>query len=287
VMAYGLWTGPNDQRVDSQRTNFARPQLIRALMVKNGDAEKPIWAMEIGWNAMPADLEAAPMFGRVSREMQADFAAQAYQRALQDWPWMGTLNYWFFKRATDTEKEQPFYYFSLLEPDFTAWPAYDALKQYAAGARAVYPGYHQGDHWALDYEGDWRQVSDAAAVLGGYRHGAQGARLRFDLWGSDLFLVTLGTADPATLRVTIDGRQVNPVPVEVQSRPAIALLRSASPARHTVEIEVSGEQGLSLDGLLVTRADRRGSYALGALGLLIAAAGASWLTTRRLRSRRG
>ncbi|HPL30278.1 MAG TPA: cellulase family glycosylhydrolase, partial [Anaerolineae bacterium] len=92
VMAYGLWTGPTDRRVDAQRTNFARPQLMRALMVKNGDAGKPIWAMEIGWNAMPAGLQAVPEFGRVSREMQAELAVGAYERAQAEWPWMGAMS---------------------------------------------------------------------------------------------------------------------------------------------------------------------------------------------------
>jgi hypothetical protein len=36
-------------------------------------------------------------------------------------------NYWFLKRATDWEREQPFYYFRLLEPDFTPLPVYEAL----------------------------------------------------------------------------------------------------------------------------------------------------------------
>jgi hypothetical protein len=287
LMAYGLWTGPTDQRVDPQRTNFARPQLVRALMVQNGDAAKPIWAMEIGWNAMPADLPAAPVFGRVSREMQADFAVEAYERARREWPWMGVMNYWFFKRATDLEQDQPFYYFSLLEPDFAPWPAYEALKQYSVSAAALYPGYHQESHWALSYSGPWSAHADAEAVLGAYRRGTTGARLRFDFWGSALHLVTLAPADPATLRVTVDGQPVRAAATQVQGRPGLTLMRALSPARHTVEIEVAGQEGLALDGLLVTRADRRGTYALGAAGMLTAMVAVGWFAACRLRSRRG
>ncbi|HEX7588925.1 MAG TPA: cellulase family glycosylhydrolase, partial [Anaerolineae bacterium] len=47
---YGLYTGPGDRRVEFGRTNFSRPILVREIMVKNGDADKPIWAMEVGWN---------------------------------------------------------------------------------------------------------------------------------------------------------------------------------------------------------------------------------------------
>lgn len=287
VMAYGLWTGPTDQRVDPRRTNFARPQLIRATMVRNGDADKPIWASEIGWNAMPADLGATPMFGFVSREQQAQFAVDAYERAQHDWPWMGVMNYWFFKRASDSEKDQPWYYFSLLEPDFAPWPAYDALKAYATGAPALYPGYHQESSWALEYAGPWETATDSAAVLGGYQRGAAGAQLQFTYWGSSLDLVTLGPADPAAVRVTIDRQPARVVTGQVQGRPALVLARGASPARHRVEIQVTGDQGLALDGLLITRADRRWAYALAGLGALAGMTAVGWFAARRLHSTRG
>lgn len=287
VMAYGLWTGPTDRRVDPQRTNFARPQLIRAIMVKNGDADKPIWAMEIGWNAMPASLTATPMFGRVSREQQAQFAVDAYERARRDWPWMGVLNYWFLKRASDAEKDQPFYYFSLLEPDFAPWPAYGALKAYATASQVVYPGFRQESDWALQYSGPWQEHRDGSAVLGAYRKGETGARLRFTYWGSSLDLVTFGAADPSAVRVTIDGRAVRATAGQVQGRPALVLARGASPARHNVEIEVVAAGGLALDGLLVTRADHRSAYAAAGLALVIGAAAAGWLATRHLHRKGG
>jgi len=287
VMAYGLWTGPTDRRVDPQRTNFARPQLMRAIMVKNGDADKPIWAMEIGWNAMPPGLPATPIFGIVSREQQAQFAVDAYERARRDWPWMGVMNYWFFKRASDAEKDQPFYYFSLLEPDFTPWPAYEALKAYATSTVVVYPGYRQEDDWALEYSGPWQKVEDSGAVLGAYRRGAAGARLQFSYWGTSLDLVTFGPADPASVRVTLDGHPVRATPGQVQGRPALALAQSAAPGRHTVEVEVAAGHELALDGLLVTRADHRWAYVVAGLVLLTAAVAAGWFAARRLRSTGG
>jgi len=78
VQGYGLWTGPDDRRVDPSR--------------------------------------------------QAQYAVRAYKRAQEEWPWIGVLSYWFFKRADDREKDQPFYYFCLVEPDFTPHPVYWALK---------------------------------------------------------------------------------------------------------------------------------------------------------------
>ena len=284
VMAYGLWTGPTDHRLGPERTNFARPQLIRAIMVRNGDADKPIWAMEIGWNAQPPDLPAPPSFGRVSREVQARYAVDAYKRAQAEWPWMGTLNYWFLKRATDSEKSQPFYYFNLLEPDFTPWPAYTALQDYMTAPAPLYAGYHQESHWTLHYSGPWQSLKDASAVLGGYRRGEAGASLTFSFWGSELDLVTYGPADPAALAATIDGR---PVRARAAGPTALALFRGASPGLHSVEIRVAAGHSLAVDGVIVRPTDRRGLYALVGLAVAAAAAGAAFAIGRRRRGRPG
>ncbi|MCL6431775.1 MAG: hypothetical protein K6V36_13100, partial [Anaerolineae bacterium] len=286
VQAYGIWTGPTDHRLAPDRTNFARPQLIRAIMVRNGDANKPMWATEVGWNAIPIGHPDTPMFGRVSREEQARYAVEAYERAQREWPWMGVMNYWFFKRATDTEKNQAFYYFGLVEPDFTPWPAYEALREYLNRSPVVYPGYHQEDHWALSYSSGWQERQDPASVLGGYRQGGPGATLRFTFWGSELDVVTLGQAGPGTLAVRVDGAAVRPRPVQIDGRGGLALARYASPAEHTVEIEVAGE-GFALDGLIVRRTDRRGAFAGMGLAALAAMGGGLALARRRVGRGRG
>ncbi len=128
VQGYGLWSGPTDRRMRPRVLNFSRPLYIRDIMVKNGDAHKPIWMTEMNWNAIPADHPAYPMFGRVTLEQQARYAVEAYRRVRAEWPWMGVITVWFFKRASDAEKDQAMYYFRMVEPDFTPLPLYDALK---------------------------------------------------------------------------------------------------------------------------------------------------------------
>ena len=49
---YGFWTGPDDRRVDASVLNFSRVILLREIMVKNGDGARPVWAVEMGWNAL-------------------------------------------------------------------------------------------------------------------------------------------------------------------------------------------------------------------------------------------
>ena len=130
AQGYGLWSGPTDQRLRPTVINYPHVLFLRDLMVRYGDEGKPIWISEAGWNTVPANM--AEPYGRVSGEQQARYAVQAYQRAERDWPWAGAINYWFFKRATDLEKDQPFYYFRLLEPDFNQTQAWTSLAAYTA-----------------------------------------------------------------------------------------------------------------------------------------------------------
>jgi hypothetical protein len=257
VMAYGLWTGPGDHRTAPELTNFSRPQLIREIMVRNGDADKPLWATEVGWNAVPQDFPAFPTYGRVTLEQQTRYAVQAYQRAQQEWPWMGVLNYWFFKRATDTETGQVFYYFRMVEPDFAALPVYDGMKAYANQPPQVYPGYHQEDHWALQWEGQWETVADDQAVLGALRRSSgPGNVLRFAFVGTDLELVVGKRPRMGTLRVSIDGKAAREIVLSAgmaEHGARIPLASRLHNGPHQVEITTAGERAaeVDIDGVIV------------------------------------
>jgi hypothetical protein len=100
-------------------------------MVKYGDADKAVWISEAGWNTVPEGME--ERYGQVDEEQQARYAVQAYERAQAEWPWAGVINYWFLKRPSDSEIDQPWYYFRLMEPDFTPTQAFNALAEFAPG----------------------------------------------------------------------------------------------------------------------------------------------------------
>ena len=157
VMAYGLRSGPDDRRLALQDVNFSRPMLTREIMVKNGDAAKPIWASEMGWNVQPESVTDEPIFGRVTEELQARYTVRGLQRAAEEWPWMGVMNLWFFKRADDRELEQPFYYFRMVDPDFTPRPVYGAIKAMATKPPVLNKGHAWADDRALTYGGNWKQ----------------------------------------------------------------------------------------------------------------------------------
>ncbi len=127
AQGYGLWSGAADQRLKPTVINFPHHLLLRDLMVRNGDSHKAIWISEMGWNVVPEGMEAR--FGRVSEEQQAKYTVEAYRRIVEEWPWVGVANTWFLKRPADWEKDQSWYYFRLLEPDFSPLPVYDALVE--------------------------------------------------------------------------------------------------------------------------------------------------------------
>ncbi|MDA8189865.1 MAG: hypothetical protein M0T85_17125 [Dehalococcoidales bacterium] len=211
---YGLRSGPYDRRLDEDKdVNFSRPILIREVMVRNGDASKPMWGSEMGWNALPLDYPQEPMFGRVTPEQQARYTVKGYQRILEEWPWMGVVNLWHFRRVHPVNQNEQMYYFSLVDQDFTPNPVYNAMKQFTKSERLVYRGYHQEDHWALDYKGNWRTVQDMNASLGSYRATeTAGDEVKFTFMGDKLSLVVPRSPQGGRLRIVVDGVPPNLLP---------------------------------------------------------------------------
>jgi len=146
VQGYGLWSGPTDHRLRQVTINYPRHLWIRDMMVANGDAHKPIWLSEVAWNPVPDDPTIADLdrYGSVTMAQAAEWAPLAYARAIEEWPWVGVVTYWYFKPADETDINQSFYYFRLVEPDFTPTPVYEALKAYITGEgpRTIGPGRH-------------------------------------------------------------------------------------------------------------------------------------------------
>ena len=137
AQGYGLFSAPEDKRASPLYLNVARHLFMRDIMVRHGDARKPIWLAEVNWNALPADptgIAGYGSFGLVTRDQQAAYVPRVFERAKREWPWIGGVGVWYFKDASDSAKNQAVYYFRMLEPDFTPLPLYDALKRYLTGS---------------------------------------------------------------------------------------------------------------------------------------------------------
>ncbi len=252
VQGYGLWSGPYDRRMRPRVLNFSRPLYVREIMVHNGDAHKPIWMTEMNWNAIPADHPAYPHFGRVTEEQQARYAVDAYRRAQEEWQWVGVVSMWFFKRASDYERDQPMYYFRLVEPDFTSLPVYAAVKAYTAQARVVYSGYHQIDHWALDFAGNWERVLNDNAVLDDYWYSESGGTIAGRFKGKEVELVIAKSPDYGELQVQIDDRAPITIPLNTaspQRNVTIPIARGLSYTEH--ELKITASPRAAIDSIVI------------------------------------
>jgi hypothetical protein len=256
MQGYGLWSGPTDRRMQPRVLNFSRPLYVRDVMVRNGDAHKPIWLSELGWNAVPPESGIPPVYGQVTLEQQGRYAALAYQRLEREWPWLGVGFFWFFKQADDREKTaNPQYYFRMVEPDFTPLPVYQAMTEQAQQPPILYPGWHQADHWAITYQGDWRQAEQPEATFGDVQQADQaGASATFTFEGSNLDLVFI--PGPGRLRVQVD--QTEPIELtlnEDRPQPAdefkiVNLAHTLPQQPHQVRLEVL-QGSVLLDGFIV------------------------------------
>jgi hypothetical protein len=209
AQAYGLNSGPTDHRMRPTTVTFARHVYIRDLMVSNGDAHKPIWISEAAWNpvdepGVPPDVQNRENYGSVTLEQAARYMPLAYQRAQEEWPWIGVINYWFFKRASDFEANQSFYYFRMVKPDFTPLPIYDAMREYIHNQQPVlYSGVHQAESWGIVASNDahLRPIAEAQ-----FDDVLAAQRIDFTVYGTD---VIFRFHDISSLDIHVKGQVYN------------------------------------------------------------------------------
>jgi len=239
VNDYMLWSAASDHRLTQREINFSRPLWVRDVMVANGDAAKPVWFSEMNSNAAPESIP--ERYGRVTDEQQARYAPLAYERIQREWPWAGVTTVWFFKRASDAEVDQPFYYFRLVEPDFTPRPVYDSLATYLNGLTpTLYRGRHQETTWQLAYAGEWEAVADAQAELGHYRRAAPDASVTLT-WEGRRLTLTPGPGE-GVLRITDEAGKSREV--ALNGKP-VTLAQSLTAQPRTLTLTaISGDVGI-------------------------------------------
>jgi len=122
--SYG-WRFPPDEPAAPDVINYARVELLREIMVRNGDAAKPIYITEGGWNDHPRWSKAVRPAQRVA------YTVRAYQKAAEEWPWVEAVCLWAFRFPWPTHTYRD--YFAFVATDFTPRPVYLAVQQYARG----------------------------------------------------------------------------------------------------------------------------------------------------------
>ncbi len=228
AMVYGYGYSPWDRRVSFERNNFSRPIQTREIMERNGDRDKPLWAVEYGWVSLPSGWAGDPSpWGKpVSETTQADYLVQGYLRAQSEWPWMGRMAVWalrFPSQPDDPDQaHNPTRGFGIVNHDFSPQPAYTALQRAAPTIHATGVGSHPFSNAQVE------RLLDRESV-----------KLR--VVGDRIDLVAGGAG---TFGVTIDGVERGDVRLDDTGR--VTLARGLGDGVHDVVLRASPSSGANL-----------------------------------------
>lgn len=119
--------GPGPGYFDNRSFYFRRAEDLRKIMEEAGDGQKQVWITEFGWTTKNAAK--GYEYGQyVSEEDQAKYLVRAYDWAKQNWPWVGVMFLWNLNFSTFEAPYTGPSHFSILNPDWTPRPVYQALK---------------------------------------------------------------------------------------------------------------------------------------------------------------
>jgi len=124
VHAYGFADAP-DEPAATDAVNFARAELVREVMVRNDDAQKPCYITEGGWNDHPRWTKAVRPYERIA------YTIRAYEKALDEWDWCEAVCLWAFRYPWEQMNYQD--HFAFVTADFIPKPVYIEVMHYAHG----------------------------------------------------------------------------------------------------------------------------------------------------------
>ncbi len=124
VHSYGL-TFPAEAEPAPDILNFRRIELVREVMVAYGDADTNIFVTEFGWNDHPRWTMAVRPGQRIQNTLDA------YRYAEENWPYVEMMAVWAFRFPAPTRSFMDYY--TLVTPEFTAKPIYQAIQAWAVG----------------------------------------------------------------------------------------------------------------------------------------------------------
>jgi len=123
--AYGL-TSPPGAAPATDAINFRRVELLREVMVRHGDSDKPVFITEAGWNDHPR------WTGSVSPAQRISYTVGAYEWAREHWPWCRCVAMWAFRTPALTYSYHDNYTF--VTADFEPKVIYLEVQEYTGNA---------------------------------------------------------------------------------------------------------------------------------------------------------
>jgi len=110
---------------------FRHVEDMRAIMVANGDGAKQVAILEMGWTLDTVNSHYS--WFAVDEQTQADYLVRAYQYAAENWqPWIGLMSMIYIADYHWTEENEQWWW-SIVLPDGTPRPAYEALRDMEKG----------------------------------------------------------------------------------------------------------------------------------------------------------
>lgn len=223
--AYGFSLPPDDP-ANPKVLNFQRVALLREIMVRYGDEEKPIWFNEFGWTAPPADIpEDKLIWGRVTEQQQAEYTIEAIEAARAEWPWAGVFCIWYFRQDGHIPSDRADYYFRMVDVGFTPRLLYHAVKDRAiSSTRVASAGEYQETNPALTVDGGWQLKREPRASGRSFLVSkVPGDNITIVFRGTGISLLTRKGPDSGILNVSLDGGEVGALPRDSQGRSYVDL----------------------------------------------------------------
>lgn len=187
------------------RLNYRRVELLREVMVRNGEGAKPIWLNEYGWNAAPASLPRGDLYwGRVTEDAQARYTVDGIRYGRQNWPWLGVINIWYFRQVGDIPATRDDYYFRMVDVEFSEGLVYRELKKEIAAQRVAAPGRYGPLDPAISSSGRWSTLSEGQTSALALRSERPGDQLTVRFRGNGLALLAEHGPTAGRLSVTVD-----------------------------------------------------------------------------------
>lgn len=107
---------------------FRHVEDMRQIMVVNGDSDKQIAILEMGW-MLEQNIHKDYAWYGVTQAQQADYLVRAYQYAREHWqPWIGLMITIYFAHPEWEPANNEEWWWAIVLPDGTARPAYYALS---------------------------------------------------------------------------------------------------------------------------------------------------------------
>lgn len=108
---------------------FRHVEDMREIMVQNGDGDKQVAILEMGW-VLQQNIHESYEWHGVTEEQQAEYLVGAYEYAKENWqPWIGLMTTLYLADADWNPQDHEQYWWAINLPDGTPRPAFWALQE--------------------------------------------------------------------------------------------------------------------------------------------------------------